>query len=69
MKTFLIFTIKIYKFFISPILGKRCRFEPTCSTYSIQALSRYGVIKGSYLSFKRIIKCHPYGKSGFDPLP
>tara|TARA_B100001121_G_C18235387_1_gene410153 strand:+ start:93 stop:377 length:285 start_codon:yes stop_codon:yes gene_type:complete len=60
----LILVIKFYKFFISPLLGSRCRFLPTCSEYFIEALKVYGIIKGSKLGFKRIFKCHPYKKLG-----
>ncbi len=60
--------IKIYKFFISPLLGNSCRFAPTCSDYSIEALKTYGFLKGLFLSFKRIISCNPWGGSGFDPV-
>lgn len=67
----LVFIIKIYQKYISPIIGgkKACRFTPTCSEYSKQALEKYGVIKGLYLSIKRIIKCNPFGGSGYDPVP
>ena len=68
----LINIIKIYKFLISPILGNSCRYLPTCSDYSIEALNTYGFFKGSYMSFKRIISCHPIkflgGGEGFDPV-
>jgi|TARA_Y100000816_G_scaffold82882_1_gene56778 putative membrane protein insertion efficiency factor len=64
----LIRLIKIYKFFISPLLGNSCRFAPTCSDYSIEALKTYGFLKGLFLSFKRIISCNPWGGSGFDPV-
>ena len=64
----LIRLIKIYKFFISPLLGNSCRFAPTCSDYSIEALKTYGFLKGFFLSFKRIISCNPWGGSGFDPV-
>lgn len=53
---------------ISPLLGANCRFTPTCSTYSIQAIEKYGAIKGLFLSIKRIIKCHPFHPGGYDPL-
>ena len=64
----LIRLIKIYKFFISPLLGNSCRFAPTCSDYSIEALKTYGFLRGLFLSFKRIISCNPWGGSGFDPV-
>ena len=60
--------IKIYKYFISPFIGPSCRYLPTCSEYSIEALKTYGFSKGLILSFKRIMSCHPWGNSGFDPV-
>lgn len=68
IKKILLFLIKIYQKIISPISGKRCRFYPTCSEYSRQAITKYGAIKGTYLSIKRILKCHPFHKGGYDPL-
>ena len=60
---------KIYQIFLSPFLGKNCRFNPTCSVYASQAIVKYGVLKGSYLSIKRLIKCHPFSKSDYyDPI-
>ena len=64
--------IKAYKFVISPLLGNSCRYLPTCSEYSIEALKTYGLIKGSLISLKRILSCHPVkflgGGDGFDPV-
>ena len=60
--------IKIYKYLISPLIGPSCRYLPTCSEYSIEALKTYGFSKGSLLSLKRIMSCHPWGNSGFDPV-
>ncbi len=64
--------IKLYKFFISPFLGNSCRYMPTCSEYSIEALNTFGFLKGLYLSLKRILSCHPFkflgGGGGFDPV-
>ena len=60
--------IKIYKYLISPLIGPSCRYLPTCSEYSIEALTTYGFSKGLMLSFKRILSCHPWGNSGFDPV-
>tara|TARA_B100001057_G_scaffold398582_1_gene409194 strand:+ start:1349 stop:1600 length:252 start_codon:yes stop_codon:yes gene_type:complete len=75
MKIFTKIIIKIiegYKFFISPLLGNSCRYLPTCSEYSIDALKTYGLFKGLYISLKRILSCHPIkflgGGEGFDPL-
>tara|TARA_B100001142_G_scaffold156778_1_gene157281 strand:- start:113 stop:352 length:240 start_codon:yes stop_codon:yes gene_type:complete len=64
----LIKIIKIYKFLISPLLGNSCRYLPTCSEYSIDALKTYGFFKGVFLSIKRILSCHPWGSGGFDPV-
>ena len=60
--------IKTYKYIISPLIGPSCRYLPTCSEYSIEALKTYGFIKGFSLSLKRIMSCHPWGNSGFDPV-
>ena len=64
----LIKLIKVYKFLISPLLGESCRYFPTCSEYSIEALKTYGFFKGLFLSVKRISTCHPWGQGGFDPV-
>ena len=73
MKKILINIIKIYQYFISPLLGNRCRFLPTCSEYFIEALKTYGLIKGFKLGSKRILKCHPIkslgGSEGLDFVP
>jgi len=61
--------IKIYQLIISPLLPPSCRYIPTCSQYSLEALKKYGLLKGGWLSIKRIAKCHPWGGSGYDPLP
>ena len=62
--------IHIYRLFISPLTGKNCRFEPTCSEYALAALKTHGGFYGSYLSIKRILKCHPFSRySGYDPVP
>ena len=60
--------IKIYKYFLSPLTGHSCRYFPTCSDYSIEALETHGFIKGIYISLKRILSCHPWGESGHDPV-
>ena len=60
--------INLYKYLISPLLGNNCRFLPTCSEYTKDAIIKFGLIKGTSLGFKRIIKCHPWGKSGHDPI-
>ena len=73
MTKIIILIIKFYKFFISPLLGSRCRFLPTCSEYFIDALKTQGLLKGLKLGFKRIAKCHPFkllgGSDGIDFVP
>ncbi|MEO0403902.1 MAG: membrane protein insertion efficiency factor YidD [Bacteroidota bacterium] len=69
MKKVLIFPIRLYQWFISPMLGANCRHHPTCSNYAIQAIEEWGPIKGFWLGLKRIAKCHPWGTSGHDPVP
>ena len=64
-----ILPIKMYQILLSPLIGPSCRFNPTCSHYAIQAISKYGALKGLYLALKRIIRCHPWGESGNDPVP
>lgn len=61
--------IKIYQWIISPLLGPKCRFTPTCSHYALEAFKKYGPLKGLWLSVKRISRCHPWGGHGYDPLP
>ncbi|MDY0084200.1 MAG: membrane protein insertion efficiency factor YidD [Ignavibacteriaceae bacterium] len=68
VKKGLLLFIKIYKVAISPFLGKACIYHPTCSVYSSEAIMKYGVIKGGFLSFTRILRCNPFAKGGFDPL-
>ena len=68
IKRFFIGIVKGYQYLISPLLGQNCRYTPTCSEYSIQAIEKYGIFKGIWLSIKRISKCHPWGGSGHDPL-
>ncbi|MBP7102165.1 MAG: membrane protein insertion efficiency factor YidD [Bacteroidales bacterium] len=65
----LIVLIKMYQFAISPFFPPSCRFTPTCSVYGLQAIKKYGPFKGGWLTFKRILSCHPWGKSGYDPVP
>ncbi|MCF6350900.1 MAG: membrane protein insertion efficiency factor YidD [Flavobacteriaceae bacterium] len=61
--------IRFYQVAISPYTPANCRFEPTCSNYSVEALKKYGLFKGTWLATKRIFSCHPWGKSGYDPVP
>ncbi|WP_424405325.1 membrane protein insertion efficiency factor YidD [Pasteurella sp. PK-2025] len=65
----LIGLIRVYQLVISPLIGPRCRFTPTCSHYGIEALKTHGAIKGSWLTLKRILKCHPLTAGGYDPVP
>jgi len=66
---FFIGLIKVYQFTLSPFLGRQCRFIPTCSQYSIEAIEKHGALKGSWLAIKRILRCNPWGGSGYDPVP
>jgi putative membrane protein insertion efficiency factor len=61
--------IKLYQWILSPLLGPKCRFTPSCSNYSLEAFKKYGPIKGFWLSLKRIGRCHPWGGHGHDPVP
>ena len=65
----LLILIRGYQLIISPLLGSNCRFMPTCSEYAMESLRTYGLIKGFYLTIKRIGKCHPWGGHGYDPIP
>ena len=65
----LIFIIKIYQFIFSPLIGKNCRYLPTCSEYAIESLKLHGLLLGSFFAIRRILKCHPFGGHGFDPIP
>ncbi|MGI6203822.1 MAG: membrane protein insertion efficiency factor YidD [Anaerovoracaceae bacterium] len=68
MKKVLIFLIRWYQQWISPMHGPTCRFYPTCSTYCIQAIEKYGVLKGGFMGFKRILRCNPFNPGGYDPV-
>ncbi|MFA6830915.1 MAG: membrane protein insertion efficiency factor YidD [Bacteroidaceae bacterium] len=65
----LIGLVQFYRYFISPMTPPSCRFTPTCSQYALEALRKYGPIKGLYLAIRRILRCHPWGGSGYDPVP
>jgi hypothetical protein len=69
LSNIIILIIKFYQLSISPLFPATCRYTPTCSQYSIEALKKYGIFKGLYLSIKRISSCHPWGGSGYDPVP
>ena len=64
-----IFLIRFYQICISPFTSSACRYTPTCSSYMLQALKKHGLFKGGWLGIKRIASCHPWGKSGYDPVP
>lgn len=68
MKKFMIYLIKLYRKYISPLKKPCCRFYPTCSEYTLQAVEKYGAVKGGWLGTKRILKCHPFNSGGYDPL-
>ncbi|MCO5232568.1 MAG: membrane protein insertion efficiency factor YidD [Chitinophagales bacterium] len=66
----LILLIKFYQWVISPMLGpNKCRYQPTCSHYALEALKKHGLFKGGFLAIKRILSCHPWGGHGYDPVP
>lgn len=61
--------IRVYQLLLSPVIGPRCRHLPTCSDYAMEAISRFGVPRGGWLAFRRVIRCNPWGTSGYDPVP
>lgn len=70
MKKFILHMIRFYRKYISPMKrGGCCRFTPTCSSYALEAVEKYGALKGSYLSIRRILRCNPFHKGGYDPVP
>jgi putative membrane protein insertion efficiency factor len=69
LTTLLVFPIRIYKTLISPMLPPSCRFYPTCSTYTMEAIQKHGPFRGSWLGVKRISRCHPWNDGGYDPVP
>ncbi|MGA1601849.1 MAG: membrane protein insertion efficiency factor YidD [Prochlorothrix sp.] len=69
MKTLLLALLKAYKTWISPLLPPACRYEPSCSRYAMAAIELYGPLRGSYLALRRILRCNPWGRSGYDPVP
>lgn len=70
IKRFLILLVKFYRKFISPLKRRpTCIYTPTCSEYALQALQKYGAVKGTYLAVKRILRCHPFHDGGYDPVP
>ncbi len=69
MLTFLKFFIKLYKYAFSAFIPDACRFEPSCSQYALEALDNHGLIKGLWLTIRRLLRCHPWGNYGYDPVP
>lgn len=69
MKSLLLFAIRMYRLILSPILGRHCRFQPTCSRYAMEAIELYGAGRGSWLAARRILRCHPLNAGGEDPVP
>jgi putative membrane protein insertion efficiency factor len=68
MKEFLVFLIKLYRKYISPLKHPCCRFYPSCSQYALEALEKYGVLKGGFMAIKRILRCNPFNPGGYDPV-
>ena len=69
MKRIAQFPIQLYRWFLSPYLGRHCRFEPSCSSYALEAIEKHGVFGGYGLAARRVCRCHPWGKAGYDPVP
>lgn len=64
-----IWLIRVYQWTLSPLVGRQCRYTPTCSRYGVEALKKYGLLRGGYLTIRRILSCHPWGGHGYDPVP
>jgi putative membrane protein insertion efficiency factor len=69
MRRLAIFLLRFYKRFLSPLLPPMCRFEPTCSVYTMQAVDKYGALRGIWLGLRRLGRCHPFNPGGWDPVP
>jgi putative membrane protein insertion efficiency factor len=69
MKQIVLLLIRGYRKIISPLIGHHCRFYPTCSTYTYEAIEKYGLLKGMFLGIKRLLRCHPFHPGGVDPVP
>ena len=69
MKTLLLGLLSVYRYAISPLLGRNCRFHPSCSEYAVEAVERHGAMRGGWLALKRVGRCHPFHSGGYDPVP
>ena len=69
LSAILIGLIKLYQITLSPLIGRQCRYQPTCSNYGLEAIRKYGPFKGGWLTLKRVLSCNPWGGSGYDPVP
>ena len=69
MTKMLLVVIRLYQLFVSPLLGPRCRFTPSCSNYAVEAVTAHGAFAGSWLALRRLLRCHPWGGAGYDPVP
>jgi uncharacterized protein len=69
MRSVALFLLRLYKRFLSPLLPPMCRFEPTCSMYTMQAVEKYGTLRGTWLGIRRLARCHPFNPGGWDPVP
>ncbi|MDD2966201.1 MAG: membrane protein insertion efficiency factor YidD [Desulfovibrionaceae bacterium] len=69
VRKLVLFPVRVYQYCISPLLPPSCRFYPTCSAYAVEAILVHGVLRGSWLTLRRLARCHPWGGSGYDPVP
>ncbi|MFP4130517.1 MAG: membrane protein insertion efficiency factor YidD [Thiohalospira sp.] len=69
MRTILVLVVRLYRYLVSPLLGPRCRFHPTCSCYAEEAVRRFGAVRGGWLAVRRLARCHPWHPGGVDPVP
>jgi len=69
MKALLLGLLGVYRYAVSPLLGRNCRFHPSCSEYAVEAVERHGAMRGGWLAFKRVGRCHPFHPGGYDPVP